>query len=273
MTTMSFVLDKNVFIGTNQQELCKFVGSNTVILPETLFYECYTSNELSDKKFFKRLYQLLKGGAYVTYQLMQIIRDEGENLSPCSCIIDYSETDNLRTRGFIEEKTVGKAEIDEKKKDRSKMAISIKKLASTIFQKLESDDPDCLREMRRLQMNRKERFRKWIEIADQNDIHDLATKSFRKHVAAPKRFCLSTDWLSWHNMRLMYTFALEYSYLGITGYCPKDENAERDLMDIEYLTFLAKSDGLLAGDKKLGYLAKATFPNKKVYSSVQDVSG
>ena len=35
-------------------------------------------------------------------------------------------------------------QIDEKRKDRSKMAISIKKLASTISQKLESDNPDCL---------------------------------------------------------------------------------------------------------------------------------
>jgi len=268
MTALNFLLDKNVFVGTNQEELCKFVGSNNVILPETLFYECYTSSELSDKKFLKRLYQLLKGGAYVTYQLMQIIRDEGENLSLCSCIIDYSETDNLRARGFREEKTVGKAEIDEIKKDRSKMAISIKKLASTIYQKLKSDN---LREIRRLQMNRKERFRKWIEIADQNDIHDLAAESFREYVVDPKRFCLSTDWLSWHNMRLMYVFALEYSYLKITGHCPKDENAEHDLMDIEYLTFLARSDSFLTGDARLRELAEVAFPDKKVYLSIREV--
>jgi len=271
MTALSFLLDKNVFIGTNEEKLCKFVGSHTVILPETLFYECYTSSELSDKKFLKRLYQLLKAGAYVTYQLMQIIRDEEKNLSLCSCIIDYSETDNLRTRGFREEKTMGKAEIDEKRKDRSKTAISIKKLASTISQKLESDNLDCLREIRSLQMNRKGRFRKWIEIADQNDIHDLAAKSFREYVVDPKRFCLSTDWLSWHNMRLMYVFALEYSYLKITGHCPKDENAEHDLMDIEYLTFLARSDSFLTGDARLRELAEVAFPDKKVYLSIREV--
>jgi len=273
MSALSFLLDKNVFIGTSEEKLCNFVSTHTVILPETLFYECYTSSELSDKKFLKQLYQLLKAGAYVTYQLMQIIRDEGKNLSLCYCIIDYSETDNLRTRGFREEKTVGKAEIDEKRKDRSKMAISIKKLASTISQKLESDNPDCLTEIRRLQMNRKERFRKWIEIADQNDIHDLAAKSFRKYVADPKKFCLSTEWLSWHNMRLMYAFAFEYSYLEMTGSCPNDDKAENDCMDIEYIVFLSKSDGLLTSDTKLRDLAEAALPNKKVYSNVQYISG
>lgn len=274
MTALSFLLDKNVFIGTNQEELCKFVGSNIVILPETLFYECYTSSELSDKKFLKRLYQLLKAGAYVTYQLMQIIRDEGKNLSLCSCIIDYSETDNLRTRGFREEKTVGKAEIDEKRKDRSKMAISIKKLASTISQKLEFDNPDCLREIRRLQMNRKERFRKWIEIADQNDIHDLAAKSFRKYVADPKKFCLSTEWLSWHNMRLLYAKALEYCYLKITCSRPKNEyeEAERDLMDIEYLAYLSKCNSFLTNDARLRGLAEVVFPNRTIYSSIREIS-
>ena len=270
MTALSFLLDKNVFIGTNEEELCNFVSTHTVILPETLFYECYTSSELSDKKFLKRLHQLLKAGAYVTYQLMQIIRDEGKNLSLYSCIIDYSETDNLRTRGFREEKAIGKAEIDEKRKDRSKRAISIKKLASTISQKLESD---CLREIRCLQMNRKERFRKWIEIADRNDIHDLAAKSF-KYVADPKKFCLSTEWLSWHYMRLLYVKALEYCYLKITCSRPKNEyeGAERDLMDIEYLAYLSKCNSFLTNDARLRDLAEAVFPNRTIYSSIQEIS-
>lgn len=273
MTAYSFLLDKSIFVGTGEEELFEFVSAHTVILPETLFYECYTSSELSGKKFLKRLYQLLKAGAYVTYQLMQIIRDEGKNLSPCSCIIDYFETDNLRTRGFREEKTVRKAEIDEKRKDRSKMAISIKKLASTISQKLESDNPDYLKEIRRLNMRRKERFAKWLEVTDQNDIHDLAAKSFSKYVIDPKRFCLSNEWLSWHYMRLLYAKALEYCYLRMTGNRPKDENeeAERDLMDIEYLTFLAKADNLLTNDTTLLQLTEVTFPNNKVYSSIQEV--
>jgi len=95
----------------------------------------------------------------------------------------------------------------------------------------------------------------------------------RKYVIDPTKFCLSTDWVSWHYMRLIYAIALEYSYLEITGSCPKDERAEHDLMDIEYLTFLARSDNLLTCDNKLQYLAEVALSNKKFFSKVQDIDG
>ncbi len=272
MSIKNFLLDKSVFVGTNESELCNFVRSHPIILPETLFYECYTSSELSNKKFLKRLYRLLKAGAYATYQLMQIIADEGKNLSPCTCIIDYSETNNLRETPFREERTIGKAEIDETKNDRSKIAQGMKKLALKIAQKL-TNNPDYLKEIRSLNLNRKERFQKWIEIADKNDIHDLASKSLRKCVIEPKRFCLSTDWISWHYMRVIYAIALEYSYLKITATCPQNEFAEHDFMDIEYIIFLSKSESLLTGDAKLRELAEAAYPNKEVFKNVQDISG
>ena len=74
MATDSFLLDKSVFLATNAQELCNFAEKHTVILPETLFYECYTSPELSDSNLFKRLDEVLMAGAHVTYQLMEIIQ-------------------------------------------------------------------------------------------------------------------------------------------------------------------------------------------------------
>jgi hypothetical protein len=272
MTKRGFLLDKSIFIGTNERELSDFVSTRTVILPETLFYECYTSNELSDKDFLKRLYRLLKAGAYVTYQLTQIMADEGKNLSPCTCIIDYSETNSLLSTGFREERTIGKEDINNTKKDRSKMAVSIKKLASKITQRL-TNNLDLMKEIRRLDLNRKDRFQRWFEKADKNGIHDLASVYLRKYVIDPTEFCLSTNWVSWHYMRLIHAIALEYSYLEITGSCPKDDYAEHDLMDIQYITFLAKSDNLLTCDNKLRELAEVAFPDKKVYPNIQDISG
>jgi hypothetical protein len=74
-------------------------------------------------------------------------------------------------------------------------------------------------------------------------------------------------------MRLIYAIALEYSYLKITATCPQDELAEHDFMDIEYITFLSKSESLLTVDVKLRELAEAAFPNKEVFKNVQDISG
>lgn len=271
VTAQNFIIDKSFFIGTNKEELCEFVKSHTVVLLETLFYECYTSHDLSDKNLLKRLDQLVKSGAYVSYQLMQIIRDEGQALHPCTSIIDNGWTERLRLKPLRKEEAITKEEIAERKRDRRKMALCIKRLASTISQKLKSDNPDYLKEIRGHQMSRKERFRRWIEMSDKNDIHDLAAKSFRKYVIAPKKYCLSTEWLSWHYMRLLYVMALEYSYLEIASGCPNDEKAENDAMDIEYIAFLAKADTLLMRDAKHQDLARVTFPNKKVYSTIQEI--
>jgi len=265
VTACNILLDKSVFVGTGKKELADFISAHTIILPETLFYECYTSDELSDKKFLRRLQQLLKADAYVSYQLMEIIRDEGQNLCPCTCIIDQLWTDELRKAQL---KTITNEEIDKIKNDRSRMALSLKKLASKASTVL---TPDQLEEIRRLNMAIKERFHKWIEMADRNDIHNLAAESFRKYVKDPEGFCLSMEWLSWHYMRLLYAKALEYSYLEMTGSCPSDENTERDLMDIEYLVLLVKCNALLTNDRRLQDLAEVAFPNKKIYSSIQEI--
>lgn len=270
MTKRSFLLDKSVFVGTNEKQLSDFVGTHMVILPETLFYECYTSSELSDKNFLKRLYHLLKAGAYVTYQLTQIMADEGKNLSPCNCIIDYSQTKSLLLTGFREEKTIRKEDINKKKEDRSKTASSIKKLGLKVTQRL-TNNLDHMKEIRRLNLKRKDRFREWFEKADKNSIHDLANVFLRKNVIDPTKFCLSTNWVSWHYMRLIYAITLEYSYLKITAACPNDEYAEHDIMDIEYVTFLSKCESLLTSDAELRELSEVAFPNKRIYTNIRNI--
>ena len=271
MATDRFLLDKSVFIATSAQELCSFAEKHTVILPETLFYECYTSPELSDRKLFKRLHQLLKAGTYLSYQMMQIVGDEGKNLCPCTSIIDYSWTEKLRANLLREEDTIAKDQIARIKNDRSKIAMAVVKLAKR-SKGLESKQPGYLKEIRSLKMDRKQRFRKWIEIADQNNIHDLAVNSFRRYAIDPGQFSLSSEWLSWHYMRLMYAFSFEYSYLEAIGGCPMGEKAENDFMDIAYLAFFAKADVLLMKDVNLE-VARVAFPNKKVYSSIHEING
>jgi hypothetical protein len=272
MATDSFLVDKSVFLATNAQDLCNFAKRHTVILPETLFYECYTSPELSDRKLFKRLDEVLTAGAHVTYQLMEIIQHEGQNLCPCDSIINYSWTEKLRANLLREEDTIAKDQIARIKNDRSKIAMAVVKLSKR-SQGLESKHPGYLKEIRSLKMDRTQRFRQWFERVDKNDIHDLAAKSFREHVIDPKRFCLSSEWLSWHYMRLMYAFSFEYSYLEAIGSCPMGEKAENDFMDIAYLAFFAKADVLLMKDPKCQEVAQVAFPNKKVYSSIHEING
>lgn len=115
MTTDSFLLDKSVFVGVNKEKLCGFVRTHTVILPETLFYECYTSDQLREQKYLEQLGQLIKAGAYLSYQLIQIVADEGKNLRPRECVIDHYWTKRLSSGRLRKEDTITKEEIDKKK--------------------------------------------------------------------------------------------------------------------------------------------------------------
>ena len=59
----------------------------------------------------------------------------------------------------------------------------------------------------------------------------------------------------------------------IGGENPKLLQAEHDCQDIEYVTYLARADGLLTRDKRLAIpIANIAFPDKDVFSSLDEVS-
>jgi len=267
---MIFLLDKSIFVSVKTEKLQSFIQNNCVVLPETLFYECYSSDDLYKKKHFVKLDALIKAGAYVSYQLVHIIGvQEAKNLYPCKCIISYDCTNKLKSEGFREEKTISKEEVYKKKKDRSKVALAIKELATKIYQKNEFNYPDVIKEIKSLNMKRIERLNKWIKYIDKSDIHEKSIEIFCKYIIDSNdsnKFCLTDDWIAWHYTRLIYLMAYEYIFKKITGKMKKDENAEKDFMDIEYIAFLAKSDVLLTRDNECQDIANAMYPKKLIRS-------
>lgn len=54
---------------------------------------------------------------------------------------------------------------------------------------------------------------------------------------------------------------------------PGEERAEHDYQDMEYVILLSRADCILTRDEKLVKpLAKAAFPDKDVFSSLDEVS-
>jgi hypothetical protein len=50
------------------------------------------------------------------------------------------------------------------------------------------------------------------------------------------------------------------------------EKAEHDLYDVEYVMLLSRADAILTKDEKLvGPLARAAFPQKDMFSSLEEV--
>ena len=71
------------------------------------------------------------------------------------------------------------------------------------------------------------------------------------------------------------TFAIILEYRFLRHHSPtgiKEDRAKRDLKDVEYACLLSRADGLLTRDKKLVEpLAKAAFPEKDVFSDIDEV--
>jgi hypothetical protein len=64
----------------------------------------------------------------------------------------------------------------------------------------------------------------------------------------------------------------DYYWLRQKGGPPGDNRAEHDYQDIEYVLLLSRADGIITRDKKLVEpLARAAFPEKDVFSSLEEV--
>ena len=83
---------------------------------------------------------------------------------------------------------------------------------------------------------------------------------------------MSDEWVSWHFLRLYLILLMERSLLRHTGAASGQIYVEHDLQDITYVLLLSRADGLLTWDKGLVIpLAKAAFPEKDVFSSLDEV--
>mgnify|MGYP000368430631 CR=1 FL=1 len=94
---------------------------------------------------------------------------------------------------------------------------------------------------------------------------------FGDRVSDANQFCTSSDWIAWHFIRLVDALTLEHYFLRETG-VPGNRQVEHDLLDMEYVLLLSRADGIITRDKKLVEpLARAAFPEKDVFSSLDDV--
>jgi hypothetical protein len=104
------------------------------------------------------------------------------------------------------------------------------------------------------------------------DVQHWAATYYSQWITDPTKFCLSPEWMTWHEIRLLKAVFVEYTYLRQTSCAPSRENAEHDYQDMEYVLLLSRADAIITRDKKLVEpLARAAFPEKDVFSSLEDV--
>ena len=155
------------------------------------------------------------------------------------------------------------------------MAQIIINIADGFTQKLSSEQPELLAKMRKRDSSKKsrpKRFIKWIELIDSQDIiHQASEEMLKGFTNRPDKFCLSEEWVSWHLMRLYLILLQERTLLRHTGDASGPISIEHDLQDVTYVMLLSRADYLLTSDEGCSCLAKAAFPEKDVFSSLEEV--
>ncbi len=273
MTIMpkKLIIDKDTFVGINLDDLCNFVKNHLLILPLCLHDECVT-NEEKRRKLLVRFRRLILSGGWVCPSGRDIIEKEGQTLQPYDSLVDFRETKRMRRKfkeGYILSIPDSVNVIQEKHIDAAQISLDSATQISKIFPKKQ----DAFREIIKLQANRLERFKIWIKTIESEDIHKLVTVILGNLTTIPEKFCLSNDWVTWHYFCLAAVLVLENDFLKRgKGGNSELTRAEHNIQDIEYVYLLSRADALLTRDKKLVIpLAKAAFPDKDVFSSLDEV--
>ena len=150
------------------------------------------------------------------------------------------------------------------------------KLPEIAKRQVAQDCPNWREEIRVFPPARPTRLRFILNlIATRFDIHDMAVRSLPSDgIKDRDQFCLSDGWMTWHRIRLTLAIVYEWWYKNQTGTLPEEKEtyAEHDDQDMEYVLLLSRADAIITCDKKLVEpLAKAAFPKKDVFSSLEEV--
>jgi len=244
-----------------------------LILPDDLYYEC-ASADWKQKELLDRFRDVILAGGCICPRRNKIIREEGESLSPYGPLVDMQTISAVRQTFQQNSRPYNQAEIDTAYRDELEIAQRIMDLADGFNRKLASEQPILRAEMRKCDSSkagRPERIVKWAEFVDSYDMHYVSERWFQGMTGRPDEFCLSDEWVSWHFLRLILILSFERTFLRHTGDASGPISIEHDLQDITYVLLLSRADCLLTRDDGCSSLAKAAFPKKDVFSSLDEV--
>jgi len=260
------VVDKDAFIGINLDELCNLAKRCVLVLPDTLLYECATTDKDEQSRLIGRFEELASAGSHACTSIEAMIRYEAKYSSPYGPI--GAKQGEYEIRMDAQCLQTRRARYDD-------FVRQLTMVVEGWHDELSKKNPDLLAAVRTWDAStgvRPARLNSWFEFVDSQDMHEWSRKLFEGITEVPERFCTSDEWVAWHFSRLYGVIFLEHAFLTHKGGPPGATTLEHDLQDIFYVTLLCRADGLLSRDQKLVQpLARAAFPEKKVFSSLEDV--
>lgn len=269
------IVDKDAFIGINISELCDFAKHHLILVCDTLLYECATASNQEPRDMLERYKRLIRSGAYYCSCSIAFVQSESKNCLPYPWFLpDLDATEQIRTGEARPENLLDLTTYGEISQPRHKVAKAVLvDLSDKLKKRIDKERPDVGKKIKDLTSDRFKRFRILLESIDAHDLHQMCVDSFQHDwIKNEKKFCLSPEWIGWQLIRLTDAIVQDYYYFHQMGGPQGDKTAEHDYQDMEYVLLLSRADGLLTRDKKLVKpLAKAAFPDKDVFSSLDEV--
>ncbi len=268
------VLDKCVFHGTRESCLTKFVGEYHVLLPHALAIECLVSDDCNAKKKTKapilllsRVETLVKAGAWFARSSVAMHREETRGRCAAVQIIDEQTTQGIRAGTLVLTEDYVRCEADACRKAFDPLIKPVRELGCAFVAAIKEKDMVAGFQEEIREMCDVHRFERNLQVASRTK--DEILQKLIPSVASD----VTEAWYTWQVIRLWYGWAIEWAAKRADmddATLPSD--ISNDFYDMEYVASLSMANGLLTKDKRLVEpLARAAFPERDVYSSLEEV--
>jgi hypothetical protein len=263
------VLDKSALVGTSLNVLCGFAEQHFLILPSVLHDECVT-NEGKAAQLLDRYERIILAGGFFCPSVLCISQTEAQSLQPYGPLLpDFEGTESWR-RGLRSGLRLPlPTDVELTRKEHLCVAKSVLEYNPTITDTLfEEQFQQAQSEIRHAQASRGDRLRKWVRIVDGQPLVGWSAGILECFRSPIDDRLVSNKWVTWHHVRVISVMHLELRFLAESRPAGK---VEHDLQDMEYVSLLSRADAVLSTDRPLCDLARAAFPEKDVFSSLEEV--
>ncbi len=271
------VIDKCCFHGTTGPPLIEFVREHRVFLPHALGIECLISDDHKGTKSTKnpigllhRVEALVKAGAYFGRSSISIHKEEQKNRRAVVQFVDEETTLLIREGTTILTEDFVRREAEECRKAFDPLIELVRGLGCALVATIKEKGMSVGFQEEIQETCKVQRLGRNLQAAHQKK--DEILQKWVPSMASD----VTEDWYTWQVIRLWYAWAIEWAgRRAHTDDTTLQSNISNDFYDMEYVASLSRADAIITKEsEKKGLvrpLARAAFPDKDVFSSLEEV--
>jgi len=268
MKRQSIIIDKNIFQRRSAlQDLAELAEGHTIIIPHILLEECLTTESApGPRELLEKAEALVKAGAFVSLSQGRMLDIEKESLQPLRSVIDETVTELVRNNTIRDVRIDIEKEAKECAKCFEPVLHFVEKLTKAFWKNLSAkeysadwrqpgDDNERVRRLIKWRRATCIQMKPWLE---------SQLPSIHSHI--------TNEWVTWHIVQFRIVYGIEWAFKrNQSGQSFEGFDITNDVYDLNYLSCLYLSDGLVSCDRKLRDFAQALLPQKTVYTNISDV--